>query len=59
MNVKVIIDGAEETIKLLNEASSLINRLREITIQLGVSNNAYAELRSGADEIKGEAHHVS
>ncbi len=57
--VKVTVDGAEEIIKLLDEASNLIKRLREITLQLGVSQCAFAELRSAADEIKGEAHHES
>ncbi len=57
--VKVTVDGAEEIIKLLDEASSLMKRLREITLQLDASSHAYADLRSAADEIKGEAHHES
>ncbi len=59
MCVKVTVDGAEEIIKLLDEASSLMKRLREITLQLDACSHAYTELRSTADEIKGEAHHES
>ncbi len=36
LNVKLTVDGAEEMIKLLDEASSLIERLRVITCCLSV-----------------------
>lgn len=36
LNVKLTVDGAEEMIKLLDEASSLIKRLQTITRCLSV-----------------------
>lgn len=53
MCVKVTVDGADEIIKLLDEANSLMKRLREITLQLEAHSHAYAELRTTVDEIKG------
>ncbi len=44
MKIKVTVDGLDETIKLLDEASSLIERLREITVTLSLYSKSSPDL---------------
>lgn len=54
LNVKLKVDGAEEIIKLLDEASSLIQRLQTITRCLSV--DAWPRIEATDEEITESNH---
>lgn len=53
MDVKFTIEGAEETIKLLNEANRLIDELRTLVIELGYNIPRYPDIDVKNIEKKG------
>lgn len=53
MDVKFTIEGAEETIKLLNEANRLIDELRTLVIELGYNIPGYPDIDVKNIEKKG------
>lgn len=54
MNAKFMIEGAEETIKLLDKASSLINELRDTVIKLSFEVPNYAETAYTGEPVSEE-----
>ena len=54
MNAKLTIEGAEETIKLLDKASSLINELRDTVIKLSLEVPNYAETAYTGEPVSEE-----
>lgn len=53
MDVKITLEGAEETIKLLDKASSLIKELRSVVLELQAHNDVFAHFEN-VDAIKSE-----
>ena len=54
MNAKFTIEGAEETIKLLDKASSLINELRDTVIKLSFEVPNYTETAYTGEPVSEE-----
>lgn len=53
MDIKITLEGAEETIKLLDKASSLIKELRSTVLELQARSEVFARFEN-SDLVKSE-----